>query len=106
MSERLGDGCGRASAGRRRRLRSEELKGESQGRGEDAAGEGKERGDTGHRRGVARRGRGSRRWPGKQEVAGAASALATHLFVLLAEEEDDKGALVGWAASWAASRLQ
>ena len=49
---------------------------------------------------------GSTRWPGKQEVAGAASAPATHLFVLLAEEEDDKGALVGWAASWAASRLQ
>ena len=54
----------------------------------------------------SRRGRGSRRWPGKQEVAGAASALATHLFVLLAEEEDDKGALVGWAANWAAIRLQ
>ena len=34
----------------------------------------------------------------KQEVARAASALATHLVVLLAEEEDDKGALVGWAA--------
>ena len=56
--------------------------------------------------GVARRGRGSRRWPGKQEVAEAASAPATHLFVLLAEEEDDKGALVGWAANWAAIRLQ
>ena len=28
---------------------------------------------------------------GKQEVAEAASAPATHLFVLLAEEEDDKG---------------
>ena len=86
-------------------MRSDELKGESQGRGEDAAGEGKERGDTRRRRGVARRGRGSRRWPGKQEVAGAASALATHLFVLLAEGEDDKGALVGWAgyraARWA-----
>ena len=33
----------------------------------------------------------------KQEVAGAASAPATHLFVLLAEEEDDKGEEVGWA---------
>ena len=34
-------------------------------------------------------------------MAGAASALATHLFVLLAEEEDDKGALVGWAGTGA-----
>ena len=59
-------GDGRASAGRQRRLRLDELKGESQGRGEDAAGEGKERGDTGHRHGVARRGRGSRRWPGQR----------------------------------------
>ena len=42
----------------------------------------------------------------KPEVARAASALATHLVVLLAEEEDDKGALVGWAASWAASKQQ
>ena len=30
-------------------------------------------------------------------MAGAASAPATHLFVLLAEEEDDKGEEVGWA---------
>ena len=30
-------------------------------------------------------------------MARAASALATHLVVLLAEEEDDKGALVGLA---------
>ena len=42
----------------------------------------------------------------KQEVAGVDARHASPLFVLLAEEEDDKGALVGWAASWAASRLQ
>ena len=34
-----GGGCGRASAGRRRRFRSVELEGESQGRGERAASE-------------------------------------------------------------------
>ena len=51
--------------------------------------------------GVARRGRGSRRWPGKQEVAAAASAPATHLFVLLAEEEDDKGGRWAGPARWA-----
>ena len=36
-------------------------------------------------------------------MAEAASALATHLVVLLAEEEDDKGEEVGWASgrSWA-----
>ena len=61
----------------------------------------------------SRRGRGSRRWPGKQEVAGAASVLATHLFVLLAEEEDDKGEEVGWAGQvgklgrfWWAARVR
>ena len=32
-------------------------------------------------------------------MARAASALATHLVVLLAEEEDDKGEEVGWAES-------
>ena len=45
---------------------------------------------------------------GKQEVAGAASAPATHLFVLLAEEEDDKGEEVGWAGQmgWPAVGLR
>ena len=45
---------------------------------------------------------------GKQEVAGAASAPATHLFVLLAEEEDDKGEEVGWAGQmgWPAGPLE
>ena len=31
-------------------------------------------------------------------MAGAASALATHLFVLLAEEEEDGAAPLGWVA--------
>ena len=44
----------------------------------------------------SRRGRGSRRWPGKQEVAEAASALATEL--LWGEERKTTGGgLVGWA---------
>ena len=34
---------------------------------------------------------------GKQEVAEASRARATPLFVLLAEEEEDKGEEVGWA---------
>ena len=37
--------------------------------------------------------------PGKQEVAGAASAPTMHLFVLLAEEEEDGAAPLGWAAT-------
>ena len=39
----------------------------------------------------------------KQEVAEASRARATPLFVLLAEEEEDKGEEVGWASgrSWA-----
>ena len=45
---------------------------------------------------------------GKQEVAGAASAPATHLFVLLAEGEDGKGEEVGWAGQmgWPAVGLR
>ena len=41
-------------------------------------------------------------------MAGAASAPATHLFVLLAEEEDDKGEEVGWAGQmgWPAVGLR
>ena len=64
---------------------------------EGAASEGEVRGGRGgawRHRGVEEEAGGGQ---GKQEVAGAASALATHLFVLLAEEEDDKGEEVGWA---------
>ena len=35
---------------------------------------------------------------GKQEVAEASRACAMPLFVLLAEEEEDKGEEVGWAS--------
>jgi hypothetical protein len=90
-----GDGDSRVSLGK-----------EVRGGREGAASEGEVRGGRGgawRHRGVEEEAGGGQ---GKQEVAGAASALATHLFVLLAEEKDDKGALVGWAANWAASRLQ
>ena len=41
--------------------------------------------------------RASRREATRQEVAEASRARATPLFVLLAEEEEDKGEEVGWA---------
>ena len=59
-----------------------------------------ERGPRGWRGVSGRRGgrQPGRRWPGgKQEVAEASRARATPLFVLLAEEEEDKGEEVGWA---------
>ena len=82
-----------------RRLRSGE---ENRGGGECSGERMRTRESEGERQGGAWRLRGVEEeaggGQGKQEVAGAASAPATHLFVLLAEEEDDKGEEVGWAA--------
>ena len=93
-------GCGYGE--RRRRLRSgiTGKRGKERARGGGAVQRerGSERGGRGgawRHRGVEEEAGGGQ---GKQEVAGAASAPATHLFVLLAEEEDDKGEEVGWAA--------
>ena len=86
----------------------EERERESQRRGAVQRERGSERGGWGgawRHRGVEEEAGGGQ---GKQEVAGAASAPATHLFVLLAEEEDDKGEEVGWAGQmgWPAVGLR
>ena len=84
-----GDGCVRV------RAREREQRG--------GASRKSERGPRGWRGVSGRRGgrQPGRRWPGgKQGVAEASRARATPLFVLLAEEEEDKGEEVGWAARW------
>ena len=100
VSERRGEGGGRGGAWRRAAVRSgitgREGKREPE-EGSGPEGEGSERrgrGGAWRHRGVKEEAGGGQ---GKQEVAGAASAPATHLFVLLAEAEDDKGEEVGWA---------
>ena len=92
-----GDGCVRV------RAREKEQRG--------GASRKSERGPRGWRGVSGRRGgrHPGRWWPGgKQEVAEASRARATPLFVLLAEEEEDKGEEVGWAGQmgWPAVGLR
>ena len=95
VSERLRDGCGRGSGVGGDELRS--VAGGRGSRGED----GDERVSDGFQEGcvasLEARGR-SRRWPGKQEVAEAASAPVGHARCLLARGRRQGGRLVGWAA--------
>ena len=71
MSERLRDGCGRASAGRRRRAPFGRGRERGQrGIGTEGRSEESERGSQGLR-GVAGGDQGRRRQPGREEVAGA-----------------------------------
>ena len=71
MSERLRDGCGRASAGRRRRAPfGREREREQRGIGTEGETRESERGSQGLR-GIAGGDQGRRRQPGREEVAGA-----------------------------------
>ena len=98
MSERLRDGCGRASAGRRRRApfgRGRER--EQRGIGTEGRSEESERGSQGLR-GVAGGDQGRRRQPGREEVAGARGRARRARARPPGREEDDRGvAVVGWA---------
>ena len=83
-----GDGCVRASE---REEAEERNKGEGESEGVQGFTLASSRRDEGEPGRL-----GGRRWPGKQEVAGAASALATKL--LWGEERKTTGGgLVGWA---------
>ena len=91
MSERLRDGCGRASAGRRRRApfgRGRER--EQRGIGTEGRSKESERGSQGLR-GVAGGDQGRRRQPDREEVAGARGRARRARARPPGREEDDRG---------------
>ena len=98
VSERLGVAGGHERARRRRRVCSVAARERARG-GEELGERVRGLGGCVASRTGSRATRGSRRWPG-EAGGGRGSVSARHaspLFVLLAEEEEDKGEEVGWA---------
>ena len=94
-SGRQGDGGGRSGSRRRAQAREGRAR-------ETDRGKGRARGESEGGRGGAWRLQEPLQRRRKQEVAmGCGRRRRAHAIVLLVEEEDDRGRLLGWPASWA-----